>query len=211
MHFIAIWWLPGYYSVVIFHSYESVDCVIQIYTAALILMDTVVKVYLLLHSHKLVYCSDMLAADSLMTIKETVMTYGSIKRYTCIGMTQGTCVSKSTGLSPSIDHKLNRIVTAQWEGIGYVGSARYELVLFFPCSTIRVLSYSNCQRSTHSISNQCITPQNWWPVTLCTSKKGPLKIQNTPETVSRNWCFNSFLMMGGNSQVSHRSFYQWSL
>ena len=39
----------------------------------------------------------------------------------------------------------NRIITAQWED---VGSARYELALRSPCPTIRVLSFSNCQRST---------------------------------------------------------------
>ena len=32
---------------------------------------------------------------------------------------------------------------AQWEGMGDVGSARYEPVLLPPCPTIRVLSYSN--------------------------------------------------------------------
>ena len=37
---------------------------------------------------------------------------------------------------------LNRIITAQWEGMGDVGSARYELALLPPCPTI---SYSNCQ------------------------------------------------------------------
>ena len=35
--------------------------------------------------------------------------------------------------------------------MGDVGSARYELALLLPCPTIRVLSYSNCQGSTHSI------------------------------------------------------------
>ena len=34
-------------------------------------------------------------------------------------------------------------IYAQWEGIGDVGSARYEPVLLPPCPTIRVLSYSN--------------------------------------------------------------------
>ena len=34
----------------------------------------------------------------------------------------------------------------QWEGMGDVGSARYEPALLPPCPTIRVLSYSNCQR-----------------------------------------------------------------
>ena len=34
-------------------------------------------------------------------------------------------------------------VDAQWEGMGDVGSARYEPALFPPCPTIRVLSYSN--------------------------------------------------------------------
>ena len=52
----------------------------------------------------------------------------------------------------ALGHSLNRIITAQWEGMGDVGSARYEPVLLPPCPTIRVLSYSNCQRSTHSIS-----------------------------------------------------------
>ena len=34
-------------------------------------------------------------------------------------------------------------IEAQWEGMGDVGSARYELALLPPCPTIRVLSYSN--------------------------------------------------------------------
>ena len=34
-------------------------------------------------------------------------------------------------------------IDAQWEGIGDVGSARYEPVLVPPCPTIRVFSYSN--------------------------------------------------------------------
>ena len=44
----------------------------------------------------------------------------------------------------------NRIITAQCEGMGEVGSARYEPALLPPCPSIRVLCYSNCQRSTHS-------------------------------------------------------------
>ena len=32
---------------------------------------------------------------------------------------------------------------AQWDGMGDVGSARYEPALLPPCPTIRVLSYSN--------------------------------------------------------------------
>ena len=47
---------------------------------------------------------------------------------------------------------LNRIITAHWEGLGDVGSARYELAPLPPCLTIRVLSCSNCQRSIHSTS-----------------------------------------------------------
>ena len=34
-------------------------------------------------------------------------------------------------------------IDAQWEGMGDVGSARYEPALLSPCPTIRVLSYSN--------------------------------------------------------------------
>ena len=33
-------------------------------------------------------------------------------------------------------------IDAQWEGMGDVGSARYEPTLLPPCPTIRVLSYS---------------------------------------------------------------------
>ena len=45
-------------------------------------------------------------------------------------------------------------IDAQWEGMGDVGSARYEPALLPPCPTIRALSCSiiNCPRSTHSIS-----------------------------------------------------------
>ena len=39
-------------------------------------------------------------------------------------------------------------ITAQWEGMGDVGSVRYESALLPPCPTISALSYSNCQRST---------------------------------------------------------------
>ena len=42
--------------------------------------------------------------------------------------------------------------TAKWDGMGDVGSARYKPALLPPCPTIRVLSYSNYQRSSHSIS-----------------------------------------------------------
>ena len=34
-------------------------------------------------------------------------------------------------------------IDAQWEGMGEVGSARYEPALLPPCPIIRVLSYSN--------------------------------------------------------------------
>ena len=39
----------------------------------------------------------------------------------------------------------NRIMTAQCEGMGEVGSAKYEPALLPPCPSIRVLSYGNCQ------------------------------------------------------------------
>ena len=34
-------------------------------------------------------------------------------------------------------------IDAQWEGMGDVGSVRYEPALLPPCPTIRALSYSN--------------------------------------------------------------------
>ena len=50
----------------------------------------------------------------------------------------------------------NRIITAQCEGMEKVGSARYEPALLPPCPSIRVLRYSNCQRSSHSMSATCV-------------------------------------------------------
>ena len=44
----------------------------------------------------------------------------------------------------------NRVMTAQCEGMGEVGSVRYEPALLPPCPSIRALCYSNCQRSTQS-------------------------------------------------------------
>ena len=43
----------------------------------------------------------------------------------------------------ALGHLLNMIITAQWEGMGDVGSARYGPALLPPCPTIKVLSYSN--------------------------------------------------------------------
>ena len=45
---------------------------------------------------------------------------------------------------PTLTRKvLVATIDAQWEGMGDVGSARYEPALLPPCPTIRVLSYSN--------------------------------------------------------------------
>ena len=38
---------------------------------------------------------------------------------------------------------LIRTIDAQWDGMGDVGSARYEPAVLPPCPTIRVLSYSS--------------------------------------------------------------------
>ena len=43
----------------------------------------------------------------------------------------------------SVGTVLVTAIDAQWEGMGDVGSARYEPALHPPCPTIRVLSYSN--------------------------------------------------------------------
>ena len=45
--------------------------------------------------------------------------------------------------TPLILKVLVATIDAQWEGMGDVGSARYEPALLPPCPTIRVLSYSN--------------------------------------------------------------------
>ena len=43
-------------------------------------------------------------------------------------------------LPPSLPHRF--VEASQWEGMGDVGSARYEPALLPPCPTIRVLTYS---------------------------------------------------------------------
>ena len=56
------------------------------------------------------------------------------------------------GLHSGLDNQYKFVLTltvlvatidAQWEGMGDVGSARYEPALLPPCPTTRVLSYSN--------------------------------------------------------------------
>ena len=54
-------------------------------------------------------------------------------------------------------------IDAQWEGMGDVGSARYEPVLLPPCPTTRVLSYSN---STFSEIQHC-KAKAMWTADLC--------------------------------------------
>ena len=49
-------------------------------------------------------------------------------------------LGQQTSLTPQV---LVATIDAQWEGMGDVGLARYELALLPPCRTIRVLSYSN--------------------------------------------------------------------
>ena len=63
---------------------------------------------------------------------------------------RGNFPHSSDSLAPEYSHTYILILTvlvvtidAQWEGMGDVGSARYELALLPPCPTIRVLSYSN--------------------------------------------------------------------
>ena len=53
---------------------------------------------------------------------------------------------QTESLHGSVGHRHKVLVTtidAQWEGMGDVGSARYEPALLPPCPTIRVLNYSN--------------------------------------------------------------------
>ena len=52
-------------------------------------------------------------------------------------------VSKTDQASNLTLKVLVMTIDAQWEGMGDVGSARYEPALLPPCPTIRVLSYSN--------------------------------------------------------------------
>ena len=63
-----------------------------------------------------------------------------------------TATGKDTNETKTTDMRENSILTlkvlvttidAQWEGMGDVGSARYEPALLPPCPTIRVFSYSN--------------------------------------------------------------------
>ena len=60
----------------------------------------------------------------------------------------GVCCRGSNKQHNTTQHELTLTVLvttidAQWEGMGDVGSARYEPALLPPCPTIRVLSYSD--------------------------------------------------------------------
>ena len=54
------------------------------------------------------------------------------------------CIRLVLVSKPSLNLKvLVTTIAAQWEGMGDVGSVRYELALLPPCPTIRFLIYSN--------------------------------------------------------------------
>ena len=74
--------------------------------------------------------------------------HASVRRTQLVNLTLKVLVTTIDELGPL----LNRVITAQWEGMGDVGSARYKPALHPSSPTIRVLSYSNCQKSTHSSS-----------------------------------------------------------
>ena len=52
------------------------------------------------------------------------------------------CLSKNAAAVLTLT-VLVTTIDAQWEGMGNVGSARYDPALLPPCPTISVLSYSN--------------------------------------------------------------------
>ena len=106
--------------------------------------------------------------------------------------------------------------------MGDVGSSRYEPALLPPCPTIRVLSYSNCQSSTHSISKwifrnlallrvkyekYCLTLK-----TKCSNVRD-VKAKPRPATpVFQRKCgaFKPFFMWGANFRLSccHYHYYK---
>ena len=82
----------------------------------------------------------------------------------------------------------NWIITAQCEGMGEVGSARYEPALLPPCPSIRALSYSNCtlrwlvfksQMVAAGIHNRNGVPQQFGSC---------LKWRSRANKPSREWC-----------------------
>ena len=57
----------------------------------------------------------------------------------CVHLLKDNCVLLKQKIDMDV---LVATIDAQWEGMGDVGSARYEPALLPPCPTIRVLSYS---------------------------------------------------------------------
>ena len=68
-----------------------------------------------------------------------------IENFKCNMLTFHMCQISSECLSWHLTLKVlvTTKIDAQWEGMGDVGSARYEPALLPPCPTIRVLSYNN--------------------------------------------------------------------
>ena len=85
----------------------------------------------------------------------------------------------------------NRIMTAQCEGMGEVGSARYEPALLPPCPSIRALCYSNCQRSTQSRQQSKVywPPQTRRETSLCNCWLFKAKINSL--TSPSSWSFET--------------------
>ena len=84
----------------------------------------------------IVYMYMITTKQTYVSAAYTCITSGTNLRYPII--TEVSCVYMDLTLKVLI-----ATIDAQWEGMGDVGSARYEPALLLPCPTIRVLSYSN--------------------------------------------------------------------
>ena len=119
----------------------------------------------------------------------------------------------------------NRIVTAQCEGMGEVGSARYEPALLPPCSSIRALTVTVRDPPNHTSSlrvnkinvrgSELLVTQDQWQITYYShhcmgvvalqvrySASGRSSSPHPSPVISQHWSTKQ-------SVARHRSFCQW--
>ena len=94
-----------------------------------------------IHGKKLIKSTQSCKFPCILAAMTLLSTWSSIKTsHHIISYKTGFLLLNCACLTLTV---LVTTIDAQWEGMGDVGSARYEPILLPPCPTIRVLSYSN--------------------------------------------------------------------
>ena len=119
------------YGNIVFVTYSVYVCTMV--TARVLMCECLIVIYCMPYPY--IVCGDNLCAKYFICIHSVVVYIELFSYVLCPSNSNDSIHLPLTVLVATID--------AQWEGMGDVGSARYEPALLPPCPTIRVLSYSN--------------------------------------------------------------------